>query len=49
MRSIWSEDNMVQKWLDTEKAIVVTMADLDLIPRHVADEIEKKSSISVKF
>ncbi len=44
MRSIWSEDNMVQKWLDTEKAIVVTMADLDLIPRHVADEIEKNSS-----
>lgn len=45
MRSIWSENNLVQKWLDTENAMVQSMAELDLIPKFVASEINKYSSV----
>lgn len=45
MRQIWAEENMVQKWLDCEKALALSMADLDLIPVEIAREIAEKSSV----
>lgn len=44
MRKIWTEDNMVQKWLDYEKAISLEMANLGMIPLDVAQEIAAKST-----
>ena len=44
MRQIWTEENMVQKWLDCEKAMVLEMANLDLLSKDIADEIASKSS-----
>jgi adenylosuccinate lyase len=44
MRELWSEDNMIQKWLDVEKAIVETQKELKLIPAQAADEIITKCS-----
>ncbi len=45
MRQIWTEENMVQKWLDCESAIMQEMAELDLIPRQVAEDIACCSSV----
>lgn len=44
MRRIWSESNMVQKWLDYEKAIAIEMAHLGMIPEDAAKTIASKSS-----
>lgn len=44
MRQIWAEENMVQKWLDCEKTMVLEMANLGLLPAEVASEIASKSS-----
>jgi adenylosuccinate lyase len=44
MRTVWTEDNMVQKWLDYEKALSLEMANLDMIPKEAADEIAAKST-----
>ncbi len=44
MRQVWTEENMVQKWLDCEKAMVLEMANLELLPAEVASEIASKSS-----
>jgi len=44
MREIWTEKNMVQKWLDCEKAIVLEMANLNLLSPEIANEIASKSS-----
>lgn len=45
MRQIWTEENMVQKWLDCENAIMQEMAVLDLIPKEVADAIAQCSTV----
>lgn len=42
MRSIWDEQNMVQKWLDVEAAIISAQKELNLVPAGVADEIIAK-------
>jgi len=44
MRKVWTEQNMVQKWLDYEKVIALEMANLGMIPRDAADEIASKST-----
>lgn len=44
MRQIWTEENMIQKWLDCEQAVVIEMANLGLIPDNVAVAIAAKST-----
>jgi adenylosuccinate lyase len=44
MREVWSEENMIQKWLDVERAITEAQKELKVIPANEADEIIKKCS-----
>jgi adenylosuccinate lyase len=45
MRKVWTEENMVQKWLEYEKAITLEMASLGMIPKDAAEDIAAKSTI----
>jgi len=45
MRKIWTEENMVQKWLDYEKEIALEMGNLGMIPMEAAKNIASKSTI----
>ena len=45
MREIWTEDNMVQKWLEWEGAITESQGELGMIPKDMAEEIAKKCSV----
>lgn len=42
MQKVFSDENLVQKWLDTEVALAVSEAKLGIIPQKAADEIKKK-------
>jgi len=44
MRKVWTEENMVQKWLDYEKEIALEMANLGMIPKEAAEDIAAKST-----
>jgi adenylosuccinate lyase len=44
MRKVWTEQNMVQKWLDYEKVIALEMANLGMIPTDAAEDIASKST-----
>ncbi len=39
MRAVWTEENMLRKWADTERAITEAQAELDMIPREAAATI----------
>jgi adenylosuccinate lyase len=39
MRTVWSEDNTVSKWIEVEKAITLAQAKLQIIPVQAAEEI----------
>jgi len=41
MRAVWSEQRMVESWMEVERAIVRVQARLGLIPREAADAIDK--------
>lgn len=43
LRTIFSEDNRVQKWLDFEAALAAAQAELGIIPAAAADEIAAKA------
>lgn len=45
MREIFSEENLVQKWLDVEAALARAEARLGIIPQEAADEITKKAKV----
>lgn len=45
MRAIFSESNLVQKWLDVEAALARAEARLNIIPQEAADEITKKAKV----
>lgn len=45
MRKIWAEENMIQKWLDFEKAISLEMAALGMVPAEAAKEIAARSTL----
>lgn len=45
MRKVFSEENLVQKWLDVESALARSEAKLGIIPREAAEEITKKSKV----
>ncbi len=38
-RKIWTEENMVQKWIDVERAITEAQSELGIIPQHDAGVI----------
>ncbi|MBP2638726.1 MAG: adenylosuccinate lyase, partial [Firmicutes bacterium] len=44
MREIFSDKNMVQKWLDTEAALAKAQGELGIIPKEKADEINEKAN-----
>ncbi|TQR41221.1 adenylosuccinate lyase [Campylobacter sp. MIT 12-8780] len=43
MRSVFCEENRIQKWLDVEAALAKAQAKLKIIPQKAADEIAKKA------
>jgi adenylosuccinate lyase len=43
MREIFSDKNLVQKWLDTEAALARAQAKLSIIPAEAANEITLKA------
>jgi len=43
MRDIFSDRNLVQKWLDTEVALARAQAEIGMIPQDAAAEIVKKA------
>lgn len=45
MRQVWTEENMVQKWLDVEVAITKAKMEMGIIPREAGEEIIAKSSV----
>ncbi len=45
MRAIWSEDAMVQGWLDFEAALAWAQGELGIIPRRVAAEIVRRCNV----
>lgn len=47
MREIFSDKNMVQKWIDTEVALAKAQAKLGIIPQEMADEISAKGDASL--
>ena len=47
MRKVWSEDNLLQKWMDVEIAITKAQAQLGMIPREAAKEICSNLSLEI--
>ena len=43
MKEIWSEENKFKKWLEVEKAIAKTQAEIGVIPEQNYKEIERAS------
>jgi adenylosuccinate lyase len=43
MREIFSDNNLVQKWLDTEAALAKAQGEIGMIPEEAADEINRKA------
>jgi adenylosuccinate lyase len=43
MRRIFSDANLVQKWVDTEAALAAAEAELGIVPSAAAEEIGKKA------
>ncbi|HEY4696011.1 MAG TPA: lyase family protein, partial [Candidatus Hydromicrobium sp.] len=47
MGAVWSEENKFGKWLEIEKAVAGAQADLGIIPRKAADDIDKKAKFEI--
>lgn len=47
MGAVWSEENKFSKWLEIEKAVARTQADLGIIPKKAADDINKKAKFEI--
>jgi adenylosuccinate lyase len=45
LRAIWDDRAMVQRWLDVEAALAHVQADLGLVPRAAAREIERAGRV----
>lgn len=48
MKSLWSDQNKFQKWLDIEVLACEGMANLGVIPESAASKIKKKAKFDVK-
>lgn len=47
MREVWSEESMVQRWLDMESAIAWAQGELGIIPRPVARKIARGCTVKI--
>src|SRR2546423_1781440 len=47
MGKIWEDQNKYQRWLDVELAVVDTLAEQGVIPKHDAAEIRSRAAFSV--
>ena len=47
MKKIFSEQSLIEKWLDVEVALAKAQAQLNIIPQEAATEIEKKAKIEL--
>lgn len=47
MREVWTEENMVQKWLDMEVAITIATAKVGIISKENAEGIIKNSKVDI--
>ncbi|MDO5850870.1 MAG: adenylosuccinate lyase [Methanobacteriaceae archaeon] len=45
MKSVWEQENKLQRMLDVESALAVAEAEIGLIPQDAANEISKKANI----
>lgn len=45
MREVWSDRSRIQYYLDVEKALALTQADLGVIPREAAEEIGRHCNV----
>lgn len=45
MRSVWSEENTLSKWIEVEKAITLSQAELGLIPADAARTITENLTL----
>lgn len=45
--AIFSDSNQVQKWLDVERALALTQAEMGLIPDEAAQEIARRSDVEL--
>jgi adenylosuccinate lyase len=45
MRSIWTDEKLVQKWMDVERAVTESQAELGMISQAVSRKISKKLSL----
>jgi adenylosuccinate lyase len=43
MKNIFSDRNMIQKWLDAEAALAKAQGEIGMIPQEAADEINRKA------
>lgn len=46
MRTVFSDENLVQKWIDVEVALAEVEADLGIIPKEAALEIKNKGNVN---
>lgn len=46
MREIWREENLIQKWLDIELALVKALSEQGVIPPDAAEDIARMSHVS---
>jgi adenylosuccinate lyase len=47
MRAVWSDDAMVQRWLDVEAALARAEARLGIIPPAAAEEISRRARVEL--
>lgn len=45
LRDIFDDRRIIQNWLDIEAALAKTQAELNIIPKEAAEEIEKKAKV----
>jgi adenylosuccinate lyase len=45
--AIFSDSNQVQKWLDVERALALTQAEMGIIPHEAAQEIARKAQVEL--
>ena len=45
MREVWTEEKMIRKWIDVERAITGAQAELGMIPKEAAEKILAKLSL----
>jgi adenylosuccinate lyase len=47
MGEVWSEENKFRKWLEIEKAVARAQADLGIIPKKAANDINEKARFEI--